>query len=313
MGRELASWVDTRPRCSWAVQCLPSRKIASARIDGTRLPIMEAFFERVEKKARENEIPIENWWNMDEHGIAIGSQSTHRVMGDARKKTTRKKMDGNREWVSIIECINTRGRALPPVVIFKGTHLWDCWWGQDIPESWLTSTPTAYTNNEIGVAWLKEVFLPSTLPENRRPRLLFLDGHDSHISTEFMWIAYQNNVFLEYLPPHASHVLQPLDVGVFAPIKHGYRTRLEQLSQLEDHLPIKKDRFLELYHEARVHEINKSYIESGWLGTGLYPWDPEKVYGSSQVTQPPRLRPETPPEQVLNAQNRPQVLVTPTN
>lgn len=49
-----------------------------------------------------------------------------------------------------------------------------------------------------------------------------------------MWECYKNNIYLLFLPLYMSHVLQPLDIGVFSPLKQAYRKQLGNLSLLTD-------------------------------------------------------------------------------
>ncbi|XP_066540082.1 uncharacterized protein [Hoplias malabaricus] len=51
-----------------------------------------------------------------------------------------------------------------------------------------------------------------------RPLLLNFDGHKSHLAPEVIEAAKREDVLL-CLPPHCSHVLQPLDVGFFGLLK----------------------------------------------------------------------------------------------
>ena len=52
-----------------------------------------------------------------------------------------------------------------------------------------------------------------------RPVLLILDGHASHVTINVIKLAHENNIHLLCLPAHTSHILQPLDVGVFYSFK----------------------------------------------------------------------------------------------
>ena len=45
--------------------------------------------------------------------------------------------------------------------------------------------------------------------------VLIEDGHASHITIEVIELAKKNDVHLLCLPSHTSHILQPLDIGVF--------------------------------------------------------------------------------------------------
>ena len=51
-----------------------------------------------------------------------------------------------------------------------------------------------------------------------RTRLLLCDNHSSHDKFEFYEYCLANSIALFFLPSHATHVLQRLDVGVFAPL-----------------------------------------------------------------------------------------------
>ena len=48
-----------------------------------------------------------------------------------------------------------------------------------------------------------------------------MDGHSSHITANAIALCMRDAIDLLILPPHCSHVLQPLDVGVFAPLKRA--------------------------------------------------------------------------------------------
>ena len=51
------------------------------------------------------------------------------------------------------------------------------------------------------------------------PVVWIFDGHYSHISLELIKLARDNNIHLLCLPPNTTHILQPLDVGLFAVLK----------------------------------------------------------------------------------------------
>jgi hypothetical protein len=85
------------------------------------------------------------------------------------------------------------------------------------------SSPSGWTNNNIGLAWLKQVFDRSTKAKARSSyRLLILDGHGSHLSMEFIDYCDRNRILLMVYPPHSTHTLQPLDVVMFKPLSSAY-------------------------------------------------------------------------------------------
>lgn len=48
---------------------------------------------------------------------------------------------------------------------------------------------------------------------------MIIDEHDSHISIEIIQDAIENNAILYCLLSHTTHILQPLDVAVYRPLK----------------------------------------------------------------------------------------------
>ena len=107
--------------------------------------------------------------------------------------------------------------------------------------------------------------------------MLILDGHASHISTRTIQFYVDNKIILLCLPPHTTHLLQPLDVDVFAPLATAYHTRLNDLTNLGAGYAIDKVDFLELLREARAAAITPYNITRAWEKTGLSPFDPQVV------------------------------------
>jgi hypothetical protein len=57
------------------------------------------------------------------------------------------------------------------------------------------------------------------------------------------------------MPPHTSHLLQPLDVGVFGPLKRSYGKLVEEM-MVAGNNHIDKEDFLYLYPPAREAVLN---------------------------------------------------------
>jgi hypothetical protein len=239
---------------------------------------------------------------MDEHGLMLGSQGNGLVVGPANQQKATKSAILTREWVSILETISATGTSIPPATIFKGSALQTTWFDlsyDGIPPTWLfASSDNAWTSNSIGLEWLNRLFIPITRPIEgpTEYRLLILDGHGSHTTDEFMLAALEARIQLLYLPAHSSHLLQPLDTGVFATLKRHYRQEVGDLLGLLDSSPIKKHRFIQLYIEARQRTFRPNILLSGWKAAGIYPWRPTKAIRSSQTRLIQPVTQVTPPK-----------------
>ncbi|TVY32850.1 hypothetical protein LSUB1_G008693, partial [Lachnellula subtilissima] len=220
-------------------------------------------------------IKPENRWNMDEAGIMEGQGSNGLVVGSKTRRFIQRKQPGSKAWTSFIKCISAMGLALPPLVMFKGKTVQQQWFptSLELYNRWqFTATENGWTSDATAREWLEKVFIPATAPQDPRdPRLLILDGHGSHETTEFMWLCFQYKIQLLFLPPHTSHVLQPLDLSIFSPLKAAYRKELSNLSLLTDSTPVGKRNFLRCYKKARDASLTSSNIKAGWKATGLWP------------------------------------------
>jgi hypothetical protein len=95
------------------------------------------------------------------------------------------------------------------------------------------------------------------------------------------------------MPAHASHLLQPLDVGCFAVLKKAYGREIEHLIRCSiSH--ISKTEFLPAFYTAFKATFTESNIRGGFRGAGLVPFDPEVVISKLYV----QLRTPTPVEEV---------------
>jgi len=81
---------------------------------------MRAWFRLVQNKIAEYGISNEDIYNFDETGFQMGVISTAKVVTAAETARTDSVQPGNREWVTVIESINSTGWILPLLVIFKG-------------------------------------------------------------------------------------------------------------------------------------------------------------------------------------------------
>ena len=74
------------------------------------------------------------------------------------------------------------------------------------------------------------------------------------------------------LPAHTSHVLQPLDVGVFGPLKEAFRNVLSHRSVTSVKSNTRNDIFTvcDLLTKAYFSAVNAQNIIGGFAGSGMW-------------------------------------------
>ena len=88
------------------------------------------------------------------------------------------------------------------------------------------------------------------------------------------------------LPPHSTHLLQPLDVGLFGPLQHFYGIGIDEHFRDYGESPgFAPQHFLPIYLEARRKAYSLANIESAFRATGIVPLN-------SRILTKPRVNPE---------------------
>ena len=84
------------------------------------------------------------------------------------------------------------------------------------------------------------------------------------------------------MPAHSSHLLQPLDVACFSPLKRKYGDIISGLARNRTH-HISKEAFLPAFKIAFEQSFTKENIQAGFRGAGLVPHDPQAVLSKLDV------------------------------
>ena len=178
------------------------------------------------------------------------------------------------------------------MIIFEGKVHISSWYTDNLPRDWIIGvSENGWTNDSLGLTWLKEVFEKHTKDRTKGAyRLLILDGHGSHSTPEFDLFCKEHSIITLCMPPHSSHLLQPLDVSCFAVLKRSYGRQIEELMRLGvSH--IDKTDFLTAYTTTRQETFTYANIRNGFQATGLLPYNPDYVLSKLNT----QLRTPTPP------------------
>ena len=230
-------------------------------------------------------------YNFDETGFTMGLGNRVKVATASERRTQPIGVQqGDREWVTFIAGINAMGWAIAPYLIFKAKNH-DASWYPDLKPQWrIGVSDNGWTTNEIGIAWLKH-FVEQI--KGRRVGsyvLLIIDGHESHKSLAFQDLCEENKIITLCMPPHSSHILQPLDVGCFAPLKRAYSKEIRVLAT--NHVShIDKKAFIASFAKVFEPAFSKANIQSSFRATGLVPYNPLLVLSKLEI----KPRTPTPP------------------
>lgn len=264
-----------------------SRNLDQSRKDASDYQTLREWFELYQTIRLQYNIAEEDTYNMDEKGCMKGIGDNSKVLISRAESKASTIQPGNRDWVSVIECIGINGFLLSPFIIFKGERIQESWLakGKEVDKRTVIHvSPNAWTDQEIALEWLQHFDKYTTLQCRGEYRLLILDGHSSHVSFKFVQYCTDRKIIALCLPPHSTHILQPLDVGVFGPLAKEYRSLVSKGS-IFGAVCIDNEQFLQYYFQARK-TITRN-IPGAWRGAGLYPYNPEYILQQYRPTTPP--------------------------
>jgi len=156
---------------------------------------------------------------MDEKGFLLGVlQKMRRIFSLLMFESGQllgASQDGIRTWITLLACICMDGTCIPPAIIFQAQSgdILDTWLkdfeGEETPCAF-ASSPSGWTNENLGYAWLTKVFDKYTKEKARQGRdwrLLFVDGHLSYLNMRFLNWCNRHRIYVAIYPPHSTHRL----------------------------------------------------------------------------------------------------------
>ena len=141
----------------------------------------------------------------------------------------------------------------------------------EVPGTIYGQSSKGWIDQELFNLWFSKQFLCYAPPVC--PLLLLMDGHSSHFCPATIRYAAEEQVIVFSLPPNTTHLTQPLDKGIFGPLKVAWRQVCHQFLVKNPGAQVNKLNFSCLFSEAWVQALTPKNILSRFHTTGVYPPD----------------------------------------
>ena len=123
-------------------------------------------------------------------------------------------------------------------------------------------------------------------------RLLIINSYKSYYLVDFQDRCKEKKIITLYMPPHSLHLLQPLNVACFSPLKRKYNDEISALARYRIHY-ISKETFLLAFKATFKKVFTQETIRAGFRGARLIPYNLDAVLLKLDV----KLRTLTPLQQ----------------
>lgn len=107
-------------------------------------------------------------------------------------------------------------------------------------------------------------------------RILIFDGHDSHLTLEFLQKCEDHDILPFSFSPHSTHLCQPLDGKPFL----SYKQHLQSLNNDVSYRAgksMRKAEFLRMIEPMQLKAFKQRIIRESFKEHGIYPVDDSKV------------------------------------
>ncbi len=234
--------------------------------------IFRNYFDLLEETLTQNGLlddPVRTF-NCDESGFPL-EHKPGKVISAKGTKSLNLATSGDKAQITVLACASASGYALPPLIIFDRKRLKPEHTKGEVPGTIYGLSHNGWIDSEIFEEWFEKHFLTHVPPT--RPLLLLLDGHSSHYQPSFVRKAAKSGIIVFCLPPHTSHLTQPLDRTCFSPLKSAWHQECHLFMSMNPGKVVNRYNFTELFANAWIRAMNLNNVIAGFKCTGICPFD----------------------------------------
>lgn len=162
-------------------------------------------------------------FNLDESAFFLCPKGSQVLAKKGSKCVYNKTGNDDKECLTVLFGGNAAGEITPPLILFSYVRL---------PDNIIRKTPNTFSIGKTDSGWMtaesfygyiSNVFYKFLLEKKiELPVVLFVDGHSSHVTMKLSHFCLDHGMILISLLPSSTHLLQPMDVAVFHPLKKSW-------------------------------------------------------------------------------------------
>lgn len=237
-------------------------------------------------------------FNMDETAFFL-TPADGRVLAKKGSKTVYSFVQNDeKECLTALIGSNADGKFVPPMVVFPYVRIPERI-GTTVPSGWgIGRSESGWMTGELFFEYIANIFHPWLLENNiELPVVLFIDGHTSHLTLALSDFCSDHGIILVALYPNATHIIQPMDVGLFHALKVYWRRRVFEFRLKENGKKVQREDFCVLLQDI-MQQIKDNTLRNAFTACGLFPFNADaikyaKVIKSTNVAE--TIEEEMPP------------------
>lgn len=250
--------------------------LSGARASTADPDAINRYFDLLEQTIIDNNLagkPLQIF-NMDESGLSLDPKPLKCVFRRGVENPVAPS-SGDKTQFTVVACISAGGSSMPPMVILDRKTLPPEFTVGEVPGTVYGLSHRGWIDQELFSIWFSNHFL--RYAPLARPLLLLMDGHSSHFCPDTVRRAAKDQVILFVLPPHSTHLLQPLDKGTFGPLKSYWRQPVHEYMSKYPGEHVSRHNFSRVFSQAWQKCMTMTNVRAGFKVTGVWPLNRDAV------------------------------------
>ena len=282
MVRVSHGWWDSFRRRHPNLTLRTASPLSYARVMGSDPAVIGKYFDLLERTLSDNRLldKPSQIFNLDETGMPLNPSPPHLVATRGMKNPSAVG-SGDKSQITVLACCSASGYVLPPFVILDRLSLTQDFTVGEVPGTVYGLSKKGWIDGELFEMWFVRHFLTHAPPV--RPILLLMDGHSSHYQPAAIQRAAEEGVIMFLLPPHTSHLTQPLDKGCFGPLKIHWRKECWEYLTSHPGQVVTRHQFSAIFQRVWSKSMTMTNIIAGFRVAGVYPVNRLAVSGRGKT------------------------------
>lgn len=218
-------------------------------------------------------------FNLDESAFKIVPKTDKVIVQKGARAVYQIVSSSEKATVTVLFTASASGDMAPPLVLLEQKKSIRRQALKQIPAGWgVGQTESGWMTGESFYSFIKNIFYPYLVTNNIEfPVLLYVDNHASHVNSELIEFCKEKNIELVALYPNSTHLIQPLDVALFHPLKEAYKKEVVHYKIENEIADFKKNMVATVLKRALDKMDFSRGIINGFRASGLYPLNPDAV------------------------------------
>jgi hypothetical protein len=263
--------------------------LTAARAQKGNPVIINAHFDKLQSIITQYSLEADQIWNMDETGFSLSTRLQYVLAKKNSRNVSKVAASNSTEHISAVITISAAGSFIPPLIIYKGKRVIDNLLDGAPPGTVMGFTEKGYMQESLFNQYIQH-FIKSI--STKRPALLMLDGHKSHINISSLDMCRANDILLYALPSNTTHLLQPCELP-FKKLKIEFDKASEKYRNNNNGAIISKYTFAKVFGEAHQNTYTLQAIINAFKYTGAWPVNPKAISEERLAPSIPTQRPHT--------------------